>query len=142
MVAIYLHIFYGYWLDCERERQYINQRLIPPIESIPTLFSFPNAVPRVLTGFVFYLLVPLVLVTITIKAWALPAMGLPLTYVSGVVTFVLVFLQICRCPDNQRKRWILLGYTILILILGLMVQATFNPQSFQRPLNLFRAELP
>ena len=28
-LATYLHIFYGYWLDYERDRQYINQRLIP-----------------------------------------------------------------------------------------------------------------
>ena len=41
VLAIYLHVFYGYWLVCERERQHINERLIPPIESIPTLFSLP-----------------------------------------------------------------------------------------------------
>ena len=76
VLATYLHVFYGYWLACERERQYINQRLIPPIESIPTLFSFPDVVPRVLTGFIFYWLVPVVLVVITWKAWALPEKGL------------------------------------------------------------------
>jgi hypothetical protein len=59
VLVIYLHVFYGYWLECERERQYINQRLIPPIESIPTLFSFPDTVPRMLAGFVFYWLVRL-----------------------------------------------------------------------------------
>jgi hypothetical protein len=61
VLLIYLHIFYGYWVACEWERQYINQRLIPPIEGIPTLFSLPAAAPRVLTGFVFYWLAPLVL---------------------------------------------------------------------------------
>ena len=142
MLTIYLHVFYGYWLDCERERQYINQRLIPPIEGTPTLFSFPNTVPRVLTSFIFYWLVPLVLVTITWKAWALPAMGLPLTYVAGVVTFVVVLLQLRRRPEHQRQWWTLLDYTLLIVIVGLIVRATINPQSFQRPLNLFRAELP
>jgi hypothetical protein len=142
VLTIYLHIFYGYWLDCERERQYINQRLIPPVVSIPTLFSFPDTVSRVLTGAIFYWLVPLVLVTITWKAWALPAMGHPLTYVAGCSTLTLVFLQLRRRLANQRKWWTLLGYTILILIIGLMVQATFSPQLFQRPLNLFRVELP
>jgi uncharacterized protein YjbI with pentapeptide repeats len=142
VLTIYLHVFYGYWLECEWERQHINQRLIPPIESISTLFYFSDAVPRLLTGFVFYWLVPLVLVTITRKAWALPDMGLPLTWVSGVVTIVLVLLQIRRRPDHHRTWCSLLGYTILILIIGLMVRATFTPQSFQRPLNLFRAELP
>src|SRR5262249_9988824 len=142
VLAIYLHVFYGYWLACERERQYINQRLIPPIESIPTLFSFPDAVPRVLTGFVFYWLVPLVLITITFKAWALPAMGRPLTYVTGVVTLILMSLQVRRCPDHHRRWWSLPGYTLLAVIIGLIVHITFNPDSFQRPFNLFRAELP
>src|SRR6266705_943322 len=127
------------------KRQLINQSLVGtnelPIESIPTLFSFTDTVSRLLTGFVFYWLTPLVLVTITWKAWALSEKGLPLTYVSGVVTVALVFLQIRRRPDNQRQWWTPLYYTILILIIGLPVRATFKPQSFHRPLNLFRAEL-
>ena len=109
IVTVYLHIFFDYWLDCDRERQYINQSLVgmneSPIESIPTLFSFPDSISRVLTGFIFYWLVPLVLATITWKAWARPAMGLPLTYISGFITFTLVFLQIRRCPATSRKRW-------------------------------------
>jgi uncharacterized protein YjbI with pentapeptide repeats len=142
VLLIYLHIFYGYWIACEWERQYINQRLIPPIEGMPTLFSLPAVVPRVLTGFIFYWLVPLVLGVITWKAWAFHAMGRPLTYVSGVVTFILVFLQIRRLPDTQRKWWTLIGYTVLTLTIELTVLVTFTPQSFQRPLNLFREELP
>jgi uncharacterized protein YjbI with pentapeptide repeats len=142
VLTVYLHILFRYWLDCEWERQYLNQKLRPPIESIPTLFSFPDAVSRFLTGFIFYWLVPLVLGTITWKAWANRTMGLFLMYVSGVVTFALVVLQCRRRPDNQRLWWTLLRYTILILIIGLMVRATFNSRSFQRPLNLFRAELP
>src|SRR5262249_27207139 len=125
VLTIYLHVFYGYWLACEGERQYINQRLIPPIESIPTLFSFPDAIPRYLTRFVFYWLVPLVLVGITWKAWPLPAMGRPLAYVAGFVTFVLMFLQIRRCPDHQRQQWTPIGHTILVIIISLMVQVTF-----------------
>ena len=90
VLLLYLHIYYGYWIACERERQSINQQLRPPIEGIPTLFSLPAAAPRVLTGFIFYWLVPLVLGVITWKAWAFPAMGRPLTYVSGVVTIAFV----------------------------------------------------
>ena len=142
VLVTYLHIFYGYWLECERERQYLNQRLIPPIESVPTLFSFPDTISRRLTSFIFYWLVPLVLVMITWKAWARPEMGLPLTYVSGFVIFILMFLHIHRRHDNQRKSWTPLRNTILFLIIGLMVGVTFTPQSFQRPFDLFRAELP
>src|SRR5262249_35778975 len=78
---------------------------------------------------------------ITWKAWALPAMGRPLTYVAGVVTFVLVLLQIRRRPGHQCHWWPLLGYTILVIIIGLIVRATFTPQSFQRPLEIFRVDL-
>ena len=31
VLLLYLHIFYGYWLTYEWERQCINQRLIPPL---------------------------------------------------------------------------------------------------------------
>jgi hypothetical protein len=65
VLLIYLHIFYGYWMACEWERQHINQRLVPPIEGIPMLFSLPTATPRVLTRLIFYWLVPLVLGVIT-----------------------------------------------------------------------------
>jgi len=97
----YLHIFFRYWMVCERERQSINQRLIPPIESIPTLFSFPDAVSRFLTGVIFYWLVPVVLGTITWKAWADRIMGLSLTYVWGIITCVLILLQICYRPNGR-----------------------------------------
>jgi hypothetical protein len=105
VLLIYLHIFYGYWIACEWERQYINQRLIPPIVGIPTLFSLPAAAPRVLTEFIFYWLVPLVLGVITWKAWAFPAMGRPLTYVSSVVTIALVLLQLRRRSHSQSAWW-------------------------------------
>jgi uncharacterized protein YjbI with pentapeptide repeats len=142
VLTIYLHVFYGYWLECEWERQYLNKRLIPPIESVPTLFYFSDAVPYMLTWIIFYGLVPAVLVTITRKAWALPDMGLPLTWGSGGFIIVLVVLLCRRCSSNQRLWWTLLGFTTIILITGLMAFAYFNPPLFQRPLNLFRAELP
>ena len=141
VLAIYLHIFYGYWVACEGERQYINQRLIPPIEGIPTLFSLPAAAPRVLTGFIFYWLVPLVLGVITWKAWAFPAMGRPLTYVSGVVTIALVLLQLRRRSHPPSTGWTRLYCIPLFLVISLMVLVTFNPQLFRRPLYLFRAAL-
>jgi Pentapeptide repeats (8 copies) len=146
VVTVYLHIFFGYWLDCERERQAINQSLVGttalPLESLPTLFALPDAVSRLLTRFIFYWLTPLVLGTMTWKAWALPAMGLPLTYASGVATFALVFLQLRRRPDHQRPRWAHLDATLMVLMGGVMLWATCTPQSFHRPLNLFREELP
>jgi uncharacterized protein YjbI with pentapeptide repeats len=140
VLLLYLHIFYGYWIVCEWERQCINQRLIPSIEGIPTLFSLSTVAPRVLTGFIFYWLVPLVLGVITWKAWAFPTMGLPLTYVTGVVTIVLMLLQRRRL-HHQATGWPHLYSTFLILIISLIVLATSHPQLFQRPLYLFRAKL-
>jgi uncharacterized protein YjbI with pentapeptide repeats len=140
VLLIYLHIFYGYWLACEWERQYINQRLIPPIEGIPTLFSLPAVAPRVLTGFIFYWLVPLVLGVITWKAWAFPAMGRPLTYVSGVVIIALVLLQRRRSHPQSAGRTFLCC-TSLFLVISLIVLVTFSPQLLRRPLYLFRAAL-
>ena len=141
VLLLYLHIFYGYWLTCEWERQYLNQQLRPPIEAIPTLFSLPTVTPRVLTGFIFYWLVPLVLGVITWKAWAFPAMGHPLTYVSGVVIIALVLLQLRRRSHPQSTGRTLLYCTPLFLVISLMVLVTVSPQWFRRPLYLFRAAL-
>ena len=88
------------------------------IESMPTLFSFSDTASRVLTELIFYWLAPLVLVMITWKAWALPVLALPLTYISGLLTFNLVLLQFRRHPDNQHKWWALPRYTIMILIIS------------------------
>ena len=140
VLLIYLHIFYGYWVACERERQYINQQSRSPIEGVPTLFSLAALAPRMLTGFLFYWLVPLVLGVITWKAWAFPAMGLPLTYVTGVVTIVFMLLQRRRHP-HQATGWTSLYSTFLILVISLIILATSNPRLLQRPLYLFRAGL-
>jgi hypothetical protein len=140
---IYLHVFYDYWLDCERERRSINERLIwaPPIESIPTLFSFPDAFSRFLTGAIFYWLVPWVLGVMTWVAWALPAIGLCLTYVTGVVLVVNSVLLIRRRRKPLPPSYALADFGILAVIIGTMVVATVKPQCFQRPFDLFRTEL-
>jgi hypothetical protein len=142
---IYLHILYHYWLECERERQYINQRLIPPIESIPTLFSFSDRVSRFLTWAIFYLLVPSVLSVITAKARALPEMGLLLTYVTGLCYFVFFLLMIRRThgpPHPPRPLVTLMHYGFLaVWVVGFIVIPTLKPEWFQRPLQLFRADL-
>jgi hypothetical protein len=101
VVTVYLHIFYGYWLELERERRQINQKLIATgkqqIEGVPSLFYFSGWLPRFLTSFVFYWLVPLILVIITGKALARPEIGRPLLYVTGVVTCILAS---CRSVDD------------------------------------------
>ena len=60
----YLHLVFGYWLVCERERLHLNQQPQPGLESLiespPMLFAFPDTTSRVLTGFIFYWFVPVV----------------------------------------------------------------------------------
>src|SRR5262245_15596434 len=54
VVTLYLHIFYGYWLELERERCQIRRSLIgsgeQQIESAPSLFYLTGLVPRLLTS--------------------------------------------------------------------------------------------
>jgi len=167
VVTLYLHIFYGYWLDLEQNYQHLTRSREsnePSIERLPMLFSLDHPVPRLLTTFIFYWLVPLVLLTITWKAMARAQWGVPLVFLTGLVTITLVFLQIRRCPASQRQlnrsRW-----GVMVLIAGCIAAVTFKssadlldvndepwrwgarsklvvvPQWLPRPLNIFRADL-
>ena len=146
VVTVYLHIFYGYWLELERERRQINQSVIgtaeQQIESTPSLFCLTGWVPRLLTTLVFYWLTPLVFATITLKALARPEIGSPLMLLTGVVTFILVFLQIRRRLANLRRWGTPWSCTMLVPVIVIVVLSFLSPQSFRRPLNLFRADLP
>ena len=134
VVTLYLHIFYGYWLDLEQECQHFilgSEPGAPPIERLPTLFSLDHPVPRLLTAFIFNWLVPLVLLTITWKAAARVEWGVPLVLFTGPVTILLIFLQIRRCPASLRQwnrpRWGMMG-----LIVGGMVAITLQLMSHPR----------
>jgi hypothetical protein len=74
-VIIYLHILFGYWLRLEKKREELNKEAVktgePTIESVPTIFSFPDPLPRFVTAFIFYWFVPLVLCFLAYKAFAL-----------------------------------------------------------------------
>src|SRR5215813_6003162 len=110
VLTVYLHIFFGYGLACERERQLSNE---PPIEGIPTLFSLPNLPAAMLTGVVFYVLVPLVLASLMWKAAARSDMTFPLfpdmpvslflMYVTSFGTCLLMFLLLWRCRAYPRS---------------------------------------
>jgi hypothetical protein len=142
VIMLYLHIFYGYWLDLETDLQHLmlsRKSSEPPIERLPTLFSLDHPVPRLLTAFIFYWLVPLVLVAITSKAAARLVWGLPLAFITSLVVAILVFLQIRRCPAPQRQRnrghWIVMAF-----IVAWLVAITFNPLWLERELNIFQAD--
>jgi hypothetical protein len=149
VIAIYLHIFFGYWQDLERERRQINKELAIPsekrVESVPSLFAFTDPMSRFLTTFVFYWLIPLVLAGITWKAAARPPFGPILVGITGLVTFALVFLRIRRCPDSQRRwrnppRWAVL--CVMVALLGLAAWDIAKGRgTLHRPLHLSRVDL-
>jgi len=110
------------------------------MEHLPTFFSLNHPVPRLLTTFIFYWLVPLVLVTITWKAAVHLAWGLPLMLITGLVTAILVFLQIRRCAASQRRRnrW---RWLVMVLIMAWLVNIIFNPLWLERRWNIARVDL-
>jgi hypothetical protein len=132
VVTLYLHIFYGYWLGLEQDYQHLtrNQESSEPsIERLPTLFSLDHPMPRLLTAFIFYGLVPLVLVTITWKAAARVEWGLPLVFLTGLVIVTLVFLQTRRCPASRRRwnrlRWGIIGLVVICMAaIGVQLRAS------------------
>jgi hypothetical protein len=120
VVTLYLHIFYGYWLNLETDYQHLTrsrEASALSMERLPTFFSLDDPVPRLLTAFIFYWLVPLVLLTITWKAAAHVEWGGPLVLLTSLVTMTLVFLQIRRCPAPQR-RWNRLRWGRMVCITG------------------------
>jgi hypothetical protein len=139
VITLYLHIFYGYWLDLETDLQHLTlsrESSEPAIERLPTLFSLDHPVPRLLTAFIFYWLAPLVLIVITWKAAARVEWGVPLVRLTGLVTATLIFLQIRRRPAPQRQ-W----NPLLWVVMGLIVGCMAVPPGLPRRLSIERADL-
>jgi uncharacterized protein YjbI with pentapeptide repeats len=145
VITVYLHIFYGYWLEFERKRRFINQTLIDTedqqLGSTPSIFSFDGRVPRFMTALIFYWLTPIALTAITWKALAYPQARLLTVFVTCLVTFVLVFLQIRRRPDRLRRRGTPTSCVILVMIILTVGLIFHSPHWFRRSFNLFQADL-
>jgi uncharacterized protein YjbI with pentapeptide repeats len=160
IITLYLHIFYGYWLDFETDYQHLTpsrESRKPPMRRLPTLFSLGHPVPRLLTALIFYWLVPLVLLVMTWKAAARVEWGLPLTLLTGLVTVALVFLRIRRRPASQRRwnrpLWGVMGLTaggmaaLAVLCMAQLPRYRAIGEEglvlpgFPRPLNIVRADL-
>src|SRR5882724_234143 len=141
VVTLYLHIFYGYWLDLESDCQHLSRKGEPLIERLPTLFSLDHPVPQVLSTFIFYWLAPLVLGTITWRAAVPYTWGrFPLALTTGIVSTILLFLQIQRCSAAQRQ-WNRPRWAVMIVIAACTAIIGFSPEWlerewFQRSLNI------
>ncbi len=145
ILTVYLHILYGKWLRLETKRADLNKEPAktgePTIESVPTIFSYSDRLPRFVTTVIFYWFVPLILCIMAYKAFALKELIRPMFYVASLVTLSLLFLRINRCPPKKRfwrnaPRWIL-----LVLLGAFMGYFPSVSDSFRRPLNLQREDL-
>lgn len=145
ILILYLHIFVANGRRLEVVRWYedgaegtVKQRTVG---KVPTLFNIDSPVARLLTAFILYWLVPLTFAGITYKALARPEWGIPLGIITVLVTFALVFLQIRRCPDGERRWWNMLRWVLLALLCVMVALAMLNLESVRRPFNLYRANL-
>jgi uncharacterized protein YjbI with pentapeptide repeats len=132
-ITLYLHVFVDRWL-------HYSYSGLEPEKRLPTIFNFDQRVARWLSGFLFYWLVPIVLLRLTVKALPQPEAS-QLVILTCLVTGVLVWLQIQRCPDRKRRYQnpVLWGFLIALIYVSLITLLGKTP--FSRPLMLFKASL-
>ena len=145
VITAYLHIFYGYWMDLERERRQYNLRPSDrekgPVERLAMLFALEDPVSRGLTALIFYWLTPCVLAVTAWKAAGRSEFNLPLFQVLCVVTAGMIFLSIRRCPEASRKLMNRPRWFVLAGIGVLLAAMPWHQDSLRRPMNLFREDL-
>jgi Pentapeptide repeats (8 copies) len=129
-LTLYMHIF------VERLRQY---DALDTDRRLPHIFNMSSPVPRLLSWFLFYWMVPLVLVSFTWKAIPRPE-GPTIATISIAATTLLIWLQIRRCPKATRRWNVLLGVVMIALIALAPLIATRQIQ-LNRQLGLYQAEL-
>ena len=142
--AVYLHVFYGYWLDLDARR-----RAEGLAETYPALFTIDRRVARLITAFILYWIVPLVLAAITWKASARLEWALPCAVVTGLVIMALAVLRATRQAGGPwcNKQLVLPGLLYVLTIIApllLGIRALESPVirlRLERPVNLFRADL-
>ena len=138
VLTIYLHVFNTSRLLLEAKYS---------VRQVPTLFTIKRPLPDALTAFIFYWLVPLVLLAISWKAFPRPLpWGLPLLGLTILVTAALVLNKIRVCPEENRYLINLLRWIVLVLLAFVAGFATWDiamrdAEAFRRPLDLFRADL-
>jgi hypothetical protein len=104
-LTLYMHIF------VERLRQY---DAFDADRRLSHIFNMCCPVPQLLSWFLFYWMVPLVLASFTWKAIPRPE-GPTVATLSIVTTTLLIWLQIRRCPETKRRWNIPLGVVMIAL---------------------------
>ena len=136
VIAAYLHVFLGYWLELEAARRTLGQG----IERLPALFNMDQPLARITSAVIFYALVPVVFLLMATRCWSQQAWFYGLYALSGASALSYCFLAIRRCTEEELEKrgrlWhgmvvILLFYLTEISILGPLIP----------PLNLYAANL-
>lgn len=129
-LTLYMHIF------VERLRQY---GALDADRRLSHIFNMCSPVPRLLSWFLFYWMVPLVLASFTWKAIPRPE-GPMIATLSIAATTLLIWLQIRRCPKAKRRWNIPLG-VVMIALMALAPFIATRQISLNRQLSLYQAEL-
>jgi Pentapeptide repeats (8 copies) len=108
-------------------------------QRLPHIFNMRDPVSRLLSWFLFYWMVPMLLALFAWKAGPLPEAPL-IGSVAIIVTMLLIWLQMRRCPEAWRRCNIALGVA-LIALLALVPFIATGQIGRNRQLNLFEAVL-
>ena len=112
-LTVYQHIFIGY----QRALGASNEQ-----RALPFIFTLPNRSERVISGFLFYWLVPLVLFAFSYRTYRLVFIGSMLGIMTAIVTAMLVWMQIRRYPPARRLGfWLGFGYHALWVVEGILL---------------------
>jgi hypothetical protein len=128
--TLYLHIL------VERLQRY---NALDADQRLPHIFNMSSPVPQLLSWFLFYWMVPLVLALFTWKAGPRPE-GPIIGVISLAATALLIWLQIRRCP-KPRRRWNIPLGVVMIALIALVPLIATRQISLNRTLSLFQAEL-
>jgi Pentapeptide repeats (8 copies) len=137
--AIYLHVFF-------RERMELEAALVDHggNRRAAMLFNLDSPAARLLTGFVFYWLVPLTLGGIAWKALARPEWGAPMLLLTVTITLALAYVWHVRSSERGNLRRARLLYGGLAVVINVTIGGiflAFDPTMARRQLDLYRANL-
>jgi Pentapeptide repeats (8 copies) len=129
-LLLYLHIL---------QERLLRYDALEADQRLPHIFNMGDPVSRLLSWCLFYWMVPMLLALFAWKAGPLPEAPL-IGSVAIIVTMLLVWLQMRRCPVAWRRCNISLG-VVLIALLALVPSIATGQIGRNRQLNLFEAVL-
>jgi hypothetical protein len=129
-LLLYLHIL---------QERLLRYDALEADQRLPHIFNMRDPVSRLLTWFLFYWMVPMLLALFAWKAGPLPEAPL-IGSMAIMATMLLIWLQMRRCPEAWRRCNISLGVA-LIALLALVPFIATGQVGRNRQLNLFEAVL-